>query len=204
MAELPKDVVQALERAGAVAEAAVAMVDRYPEEYRVPILVSLLRAAGGSGWATRQLSASRDPRGSADMVLGDDGEKPAEGLRAAASAAGVDPADLERIVHLADDGSLKLLLRVKGASNAERTTRAAAIYCFIREHGFGQQDVDTEELRQLSKEQQGYDPGNFARNLLRSPWLLVIGAPRSKKKKYRLSPQGEEAAKTILRELLDA
>lgn len=204
MVDLPKDVVQELERAGAVAEAAVAMVDRYPEEYRVPILVSLLQAAGASGRATRQRPVSGDPRGSADRVLGDEGAKPTDGLRAAASAAGVDPVDLERIVHLGDGGALRLLLGVGGASKAERTTRAAVVYCFIREHGFGQQDVGIEELRRLCKEQQAYDPANFARSLQKSPWLLVIGEPRSKKKKYRLSPQGEETAKTILQELLDA
>ena len=97
---------------------------------------------------------------------------------------------------------MRLLLRVEGASKAERTTRAAVIYCFIKEHGFGQPDVETEELRRLCKEQQAYDSANFARTLQKSPWLLVIGEPRSKKKKYRLSSQGEETAKTILQELL--
>ena len=200
MADLPKDVVQALEQAGADAEAAVVMVGRFPEEYRVPILESLLRAAGRSRSVARKLPATRAP-GSADMVLEDE-ENPANGLAAAAAAGGVDATDLERIVHLGDGGSLRLLLRVEGASKAERTTRAALIYCFIREHGFGQQDVETEELRRLCKEQQAYDSGNFARTLQKSPWLLVIGEPRSKKKKYRLSPQGEETAKTILKELL--
>ena len=201
MADLPKDVVQALEHAGAAAEAAVVMADRFPDKYRVPILESLLRAAGRSRSATRKLPATRAPGGSADMVLEDE-ENPADGLAAAAAAGGVDATRLERIVHLRDDGSLRLLLRVEGASKAERTTRAAVIYCFIREHGFGQQDVETEELRRLCKEQQAYDSANFARTLQKSPWLLVIGKPRSKKKKYRLSSQGEETAKTLLRELL--
>ena len=137
------------------------------------------------------------------MVLRDEGEYPADGLGAGAAYAGVDRADLERIVHVGDDGSLSLPLPVEGASKAERTTRAAVIYCFIREHGFGQLDVETEELRRLCKEQHAYDPANFARNLQKSPWLLVIGEPRSKKKKYRLSAQGGKTAKIILQELLD-
>ena len=203
MADLPKDVVQALERAGAAAEAAVAMVDRYPEEYRVPILVSLLRAASGSEWATRTPAIASDSGGSLDMLVRDEGEFPADGLGAAAAYAGVDQADLERIVHVGDDGFLRLLLRVEGGSKAERTTRAAVIYCFIKEHGFGQQDVETEELRRLCKEQQAFDTANFARSLRKSPWLLVIGEPRSKKKKYRLSAEGEKKAKTILQKLLD-
>lgn len=203
MAELPKDIVQTLERAGAVAEAAVGIVDRYPEEYRVPILVWLLRAASGSGSATRKLAVTDDPRGRADTVLENEGENPADRLAAAAATAGVDPAHLERVVHLGDDGSLRLLLRVEGRSKAARATQAAVMYCYIKEYCFGQRDVETEELRRLCEEQKAYDVANFARTLAESPWLYVIGEPRSKKKKYRLSPQGEETAKTILQELLD-
>ena len=77
------------------------------------------------------------------------------------------------------------------------------MYCYIKEYCFGQRDVETEELRRLCEEQKAYDVANFARTLGESPWLYVIGEPRSRKKKYRLSPQGEETAKTILQEVLD-
>ena len=89
MADLPKEIVEALERAGAAAEVAVAMVDRYPEEYRVPILVSLLRAASGWNPGARKPAVAGDPDGGADMVVQDYGESPVGGLRAAAAAADV-------------------------------------------------------------------------------------------------------------------
>ena len=135
-------------------------------------------------------------------MVPEENEYQPQGLGTVAVVAGVDQADLERIVHVEDDGFLKLLLRVDGRSQAERGNRAAAIYCFIKEHGFGERDIGTEELRRLCIEQQAYNAPNFTRNLQKSPWLLVIGEPRSRNKKYRLSPQGEEAAKTVLRELL--
>lgn len=204
MADPPEDIVRALERAGAAAEAAVAMVERYPEEYRVPILESLLWAAGGAGSATRKLAITRDSSDSAEAVVEDGGENPADGLAAAAAAASVDPAHLERVVHLGDDGSLKLLIRVDGRSKAARATRAAVMYCYIKEHCFDQRDVGIEELRRVCEEQKAYDAPNFARSLRDSPWLFVIGNPRSKTRMYRLSSAGEEQAKTILQELLDA
>ena len=202
MADLPNDVVQALERAGAVADAAVAMLDRYPEEYRAPILVSLLAAASGGGSAMRTPAVAPSSGGTADTIVPEEREYHPEGLGAVAAVAGVDQADLERIVHISDDGFVKLLLHVDGRSVAGRAKRAAVIYCFIREHGFGERDVGVEEMRRLCVEQQAYDAPNFAQCLQKSPWLLVIGEPRSRHKKYRLSAQGEEAAKIILRELL--
>ena len=178
------------------------MLDRYPEEYRVPILVSLLAAASSGGSAMRTPSVTHDSSSDADSIVPREGEYRPEALGAVAAVAGVDQADLERIVHFGDDGFVKLLLRVDGRSVAERANRAAAIYCFIKEHGFGERDVETEELRRLCVEQQAYNAPNFARYLKDCPWLLVIGEPRSRHKKYRLSTQGEEAAKILLRELL--
>ena len=202
MADLPDHVVQALEEAGVVADAAVKMLDRYPEEYRVPILVSLLNAASTHRPATRTPSVAPDSGSHVDIVVPAEIEYGPDALGLAAAAAGVHQVDLERIIHVGDDGFLKLLLQVGGNSVAERANRAAAIYCFIKEHGFGEQDVGTDELRRLCIEQQAYDAPNFARNFQKSRWLLVIGEPRSRKKQYRLSSQGEEAAKAALRELL--
>ena len=198
MADLTHDVVQILERAGAVADAAVAMLDRYPEEYRVPILESLLVAGNGGGWALRPPSPTTDSSEDADTIVAEKGGS----LAAAAAVAGVDQDDLERIVHLGDEGFVKLLLQVDGRSVAERANRAAAIYCFIKEHGFGERDVEIEELRRVCIEQKAYNAPNFARNLQKSPWLLVIGEPRSRHKEYRLSAEGEHEAKTTLQELL--
>ena len=202
MTDLPNDVVRALKRAGAVADAAVAMINRYPEEYRVPILESLLTAASGHQPAMRTQSTPPDPGSYFEVVDQEDNESQAEPLGLAAAAADVHQVDLERVFHVGDDGFLKLLLRVDGRSMAERANRAAAIYCFVKEHGFDERDVGIEELRRLCVEQQAFDPPNFARNLQKSRWLLVIGEPRSRKKRYRLSPQGEESAKTALRDLL--
>ncbi len=203
MADLPNDVVQALEEAVGVADAAVEMLDRYPAVYRVPILVSLLKAASTLRTATRAPSVAPDPGGYYEIVDRDT-ECQLEPLSVVADVAGVDQVDLERIVHLEEDGRFKLLLPVEGRSKAERATRAAALYCFIKQHGFDERDAGTEELRRLCIEQQAYDAPNFTRNLQKSRWLLVIGKPRSRNKKYRLSVHGEEEAKTILRELLGA
>ncbi|MYC99590.1 MAG: hypothetical protein F4X13_10040 [Gammaproteobacteria bacterium] len=200
MVDLPHDATQKLERAGRVVDAAVAMLDRYPEEYRVTILESLLAVASGAGWATRPPSPITSATGRTDTIAAEKGGSLAE----AAAVAGVDQADLERIVHLGDDGFVKLLLQVHGRSVAERANRAAAIYCFIKEHGFGERDVEIEELRRVCVEQKAYNAPNFARNLQTSPWLLVIGEPRSRHKEYRLSAEGEQEAKASLRELLGA
>ena len=98
---------------------------------------------------------------------------------------------------------MSLLLRVDGRSKADRAIRATVVYCYIMERGFGQRDVDSEELRRLCKEQKAFDPANFARTLRESSWLFVVGEPRRKKWKCRLSVEGEEQAKNILQELLD-
>ena len=126
-----------------------------------------------------------------------------DGLGVAAAAAGVDEADLKRIVQLTDEGFVRLLPRVNGHSMAERANRAVVVYCFIKEHGFEEWDVGIEELRRLCVEQEAYNPPNFTRNFKTSPWLLEIGDRGSRKRKYRLSAQGKEAAKVILRELLE-
>ena len=202
MADLPDDVVQALDEAGVVADAAVKMLDRYPEVYRVPILVSLLKAVTAHWPAMRTPSVASDSGGHVDVVVPAQIEYEPDALGVAAVAAGVPQVDLERIIHVGDDGFLRLLLRVDGSSMAERANRATAIYCFIKEHGFGEKEVGIDELRRLCIEQQAYNAPNFARNLQNRRWLLVIGEPRSKKKQYRLSPQGEEAAIAALRELL--
>lgn len=203
MAELPDDVIQALEQAGSVAGAAVAMLDRYPEEYRVVILESLLEAATRHRPAAPTQLVAPDSGSHVDILVAAEIEHGPDALGLAAAAAGVHQIDLERVFHVGDDGFLKLLVRVDGRSVAERANRAAAIYCFVKEHGFGERDVGTEELRRLCLEQQAYDPANFARNLQKSRWLLVIGEPRSRKKLYRLSSQGEEAARAALQELLE-
>ena len=201
MAELPAKAMQELERIGAIADAAVAMVARYPEEYRVPILVSLLRAARVDEPWTRDDSPRSSPgRGPSEMV---DRERDADALGAAAVAAGVDQAGLARIVQINEGGSVKLLPRIAGGSMAERANRAAAVYCFIKEYGFGQRDVGVEELRRVCDEQKAYNRPNFTRNLRKCPWLLEIGDHGSRKRKYRLSAQGEEAAKAILRKLIE-
>ena len=202
MTDLPPDVVQALRKAGAVADAAVAMLDHYPEEYRVLILESLLTAASGHGRVMRTPSAAPDAGIYSEVVDQRDNEYQPEALGLAAAAAGVHQVDLERVFHVGDDGCLKLLLQVDGRSVAERANRAAAIYCFVKEHGFAERDVGINELRRLCIEQQAYDPPNFARTFRKSRWLLVIGEPRSRKKRYRLSPQGEDSAKAALQDLL--
>ena len=202
MADLPEHIIQALERARAVADAAVAMLDHYPQEYRASILESLLAAASGGVSAMVAPTVLPDSSSVVDGVALGHGERHPEPLGAVAAVAGVDQADLERIVDLADDGFVKLLLHVDGRSVAERANRAAAIYCFIKEHGFAERDVGIEELRRLCVEQQAYNAPNFARYLQQSPWLLVIGEPRSRKKKFRLSPRGDEQAKAILRDLV--
>lgn len=202
MPDLHRDVLQAIKRAGAVADVAVAMLDRYPEEYRVLILESLLEAASTHGPAAPTPPVAPDSGSYVDIVPAEIEHGP-DGLGLAAAAAGVRQVDLERIFHVGEDGSLKLLLRVDGRSVAERANRAAAIYCFVKEHGFGERDVGIEELRRLCIEQQAFDAPNFARNLQNSQWVLVIGEPRSRNKLYRLSAQGEEAAKTALQELLE-
>ena len=178
------------------------MLPRYPEEYRVPILVSLLAAASGAGSAMHLPAAARDSGSDAEGIAPEEGKRRPMGLGGVADVASIDQADLERIVHLGDDGFVKLLLRVEGRSLAERAKRAAVIYCFIKEHGFDERDVGIEELRRLCVEQQAYDPANFARSLQDTPWLLAIGEPRSRSKKFRLSLQGNEQAKIILRQLL--
>lgn len=203
MDDLHRDVLQALARAGAVADAAVAMLDRYPEEYRVLILESLLEAASTHGPVAPTPLVAPDSGSQIDIVVPAEIDRGPDALGLAAAAAGVHQVDLERVFHVEDDGFLKLLIQVDGRSVAERANRAAAIYCFVKEHGFGERDVGIEELRRFCKEQRAYDAPNFARNLQNSRWLLVIGEPRSKKKLYRLSPQGGEAAKAALQELLE-
>lgn len=202
MTDLPDDIVQGLERAAAVADAAVAILDRYPGEYRAEILAFLLAAADRRGSPARGLSAAPRSGSETDDVPEVKGEDESNALGAVAAAANVDQVDLERVFVLDDDGFAKLLLRIDGRSMADRANRAAAIYCFLKEHGFGQRDIGIEELRRLCIEQQAYNAPNFARNLKKCPWLLVIDEPGSRDKKYRLSAQGEEVAKLILQELL--
>ena len=206
MRELPDHIVQALEDVRDIADAAVALLDRYDQEYRVPILVSMLVAATGGGPTIRTASIGPDPEVAGDIAKNEIDEprrSPPDALGIVAAAANVDQADLRRIVQVTDDGAVKLLPSVAGRSMAERANRAVAVYCFIKEHGFEQLDVGVEELRGLCIEQGAYNSPNFTRNLRKCPWLLEIGDRGSRDKQYRLSPQGEESAKVVLRELLE-
>ena len=162
MAEFPDDIAQALEGVRDIADSAVAMLDRYPEEYRVPILISMLVAATGRGSAMPTASVGPHPGGEAGSIaqneVGEASGPQLDGLGVAAAAAGVDEADLKRIVQLTDEGFVRLLPRVNGHSMAERANRAVVVYCFIKEHGFEEWDVGIEELRRLCVEQGGVQP----------------------------------------------
>ena len=207
MTEPPNDIVEAVENVCAIADAAVERLDRYPEEYRVPILKSMLLAATGRAPMLPIGSAGvhlRGEPGSGGSEEVDESGAGLDGLAIAAAAAGVDEADLRRIVQVTEDGFIRLLPRVDGRSTAERANRAVVVYCFIREHGFKQWDVGIEELRRLCIEQQAYNRPNFTRNFRQCPWLHEIGEHRSRDKEYRLSAQGQEAAKAVIRELLEA
>lgn len=180
-------------------EAAIEFAEQYDEQYRPAIVQALLSTRAtpvrGSGvqknkpeQRTQEISVTPISHG---------------GLASLAKEIDVDPRALSRIVDVSDDGAVQILARIDGRSKAKRAYQYAALYCFIREKALGQLDTDIEELRSLCEQHGCYDAPNFQRNFRNNDYLLEIGNRGTRVgKRYRLSSEGEDAARRILKELL--
>lgn len=119
---------------------------------------------------------------------------------------GVDPVTIERIVHIDADGKLQIVGRLDGKARRELQIRYSLAYCFVKEIGLGQRDVDIEELRALCIEHGCYDAPNFTANFkkaMKDGLLLEVGGKVGRNRRFRASKRGLDEAAVILRQIAE-
>lgn len=175
-------------------DAAVDFASNYPEAVRGGIVQALLFSEGGR-IAGGSLTPRVTERGE-DSVPQNDG---AQGLAAVAAAAGVDSGTLQRYVQLGADGGVTIKARVNATAKIDRQNLFSALTAYVRENAFGEYDSDAEVLRAVCDQNNCLDR-NFAANLRSRDYLLEHGG-KGAPKTYRLTPEGEAAARTEIRRL---
>lgn len=180
-------------------DAARAVAENYEEPYRTVVFETLLKTGQPRQDVSAPPQAESRIEGPETVVA-----EEAEGLAGAAQEAGVPVEALRRIVEIHEsDEDLELLVQIGGDTRSEKANHATAVYLFLREQLFGHLEVDSEDVRELCKQQGAYDSANFTKNFRNNDLILERGKRGSPKKRYRLSQQGVEAAKEILRDVLD-
>lgn len=118
----------------------------------------------------------------------------------------VHPATIERVVHIDSDGKLQIVGRLDGKTRRELQIRYSLAYCFVKEVGLGQRDVDIEELRALCIEHGCYDAPNFTANFkkaMKDGLLLEVGGKVGRNRRFRASKRGLDEAADILRQIAE-
>lgn len=188
-------------------EAAVEVASDHPEEIRTSIIQGLLSGAvspdvaarssvRGEGTATDDESA--DEPESTQGSERDEEDIASTGLAAVSKDTDIPLKDLERHIEVGDDGKIRIYGDVGGSNMKETSQRLTALYCYLRQRLFGERTTEADELRDLCRRHDCYSSGNFARYLDAGDYLMEEGVPGSSAKNYRLSRQGESAAKDIL------
>jgi len=116
------------------------------------------------------------------------------------------PAIVERVVHIDGDSTVHIIGRLEGRTKRELQTHYSLLYCFIKEVGIGERDVDIEELRLLCIEQACYDRPNFTANFrkaFKDGLLLEVGGKIGRIKRLRASKKGLDKAEFVFRKMAE-
>lgn len=182
-----------------VIDAAVELATNYDQEHQEVILKAVLGSALPEGAGEPAPPATVEEGG----VPQPEEAYPASGLAAVAQEAEVPLDSLRRIIEVDEEKeSIEILAKVEGNTTAARARRASAVYIYLKEKLFGEQEVDIDELRDVCRRQNAYDSSNFTRYLGGQDLLLERGEPGTSDRQYRLDPRDLDKAKAIIRQLV--
>jgi hypothetical protein len=107
--------------------------------------------------------------------------------------------DFSSLFHVFDDGTVQILKKLPGSSKKERLLNLIRLYLLAKSQ-VGDPVVPFKELRPECERHNVYDSSNFASYLKSEGDILVKGS--SKAYTAELSVPGQEAAKTLAKELI--
>lgn len=113
---------------------------------------------------------------------------------------------VERVVQIDGDGTVRIIGRLEGSTKRGLQTHYTLVYCFIKEVGIGERDVDIEELRVLCIDQACYDGPNFTANFrkaFKEGLLLEVGGKIGRIKRLRASKKGLDEAALVFRKMAE-
>ncbi|MCY4572794.1 MAG: hypothetical protein OXF01_08320 [Gemmatimonadetes bacterium] len=165
---------------------AVAFAEQFPPEVRSGIVLALLMSSESRGTA----ASTKGP------VLGAGGTpspKAPGGIAAVAQDAGVDANTLGRFIQIAEGGTVTVRAARLGTSYADSQNVYSTLLAYVREKALGELDTESALIRAICNVHRCIDR-NLAANLRNRAWLLEHGV-KGGNKSYRLSPEGEQAAR---------
>jgi len=179
---------------GPVVKEAIAFAEAVPQVYRSRVFeLAYERLAGSTPAVPTPVSRAEALVPVTPIMTG--------GLSVLARELEVDPRALARVVAIGDDNALSIIGRIESRRNAEMQVDYSIMYMYSKERVFNQLDVPSEELREVCRLKSCYNKDHYADYFAKSDLVSPVGEGKSRA--YRLTKKGVEAAKELLKTMVE-